>query len=124
MVAPEPPCKSLVTARELLLPQWGLCQKERGTGAQISVSPDREGDRGHPLFLVLWTSIPWRSLTWGWAKVPWLLAQGWGAEQGPLCHPAPRGAACVIPGWLRVARSNSTAQPGLSTSSGSCWEVS
>lgn len=58
MVAPEPSCRGLVTARGLLLPHWGLCQKERGSVSPSSVSPAREGDEGHPLFLVPWTPIP------------------------------------------------------------------
>lgn len=59
VVAPEPPPRGLVTARGLLLPHWGLCQKERGTGAPFSVSPDRTGKvMGAILFLVLWTLIP------------------------------------------------------------------
>lgn len=50
MMAPR---ATIQTARGLLLPHWGLCQKEKGTGAPFSVTlQDREGDGGHPLFLV------------------------------------------------------------------------
>lgn len=39
MVAPEPPFRSLVTARRLLLPHWGLCQKETVLGPHSLCHP-------------------------------------------------------------------------------------